>query len=340
MREPLQNASAQIREWLLPKQYYAWQTFLLLSLFSLVIAAALAPLNTEAMPFSVRVLNTLSWIFLTAAVWWALSENPIKVNNFSIGPWITGIVVCMFLFRPWTPTRFRWALSSWPVVSTAVMALPKFVNWELKVKLPRKSEDQQRLVMTLLVNLLLSSWIMFYFRVQDWVENYPTLLVNGFEQSAFVSDFGSERSQQTQGVQLLENMANEITQQLNDQPWYQTERWLYNRQERLQAIALQTKQTLSAPDEGSYWRMAVPEPKRLGDGYLLTLRATWLGPVAHDDGFFLEKTCRIMPEERVRTPPNPPEQSESPSAVRPTSTETAVSCNEELPPVQWIKAQS
>ena len=85
-----------------PKQYFAWQTLLLLSLFSLVVATAIDSLEGRNQ-LTVDFLTTFSWIFFTFAVWWALAETkPLTGNKFSLSPWITGIVLCLFLFRPWT----------------------------------------------------------------------------------------------------------------------------------------------------------------------------------------------------------------------------------------------
>ncbi|MGI8936359.1 MAG: DUF5357 family protein [Phormidesmis sp.] len=329
MQDMLRDIGEQMRTLFWPDRYFAWQTLLLLSLFSLLTATALETLSAEEEPFQVELLSTLSWIFLVSAIWWALSENPVRVGGFSISPWITGAVLCLFLFEPWsTADRLRWSISSWPLISTTIKALPYFVNWELEAKLP-KSHDRSALIMTLLINLLLTSWILFYFRVQDWVSNYPSLLVNDLDRSAFVTDFNADRNQQPQGVPLLESTADAIAEELNGQPWYQTERWLYTRQERLEAISQRTVNSFSAPAEKTFWRIEVPPIKRSGDGYLLKLQAQWLGPVSRDRRFFLEKDCKIVPQDRLR--PVPTEADQPP----PTSQITAVDCGEEPPVVQW-----
>lgn len=317
-----------------PKTYFAWQTLLLLSLFSVIVAAILDALDkTDNTPLSVQVLSTLSWIFLTSAIWWALSkdQNPIKVAGFSISPWITGAVLCIFLFQPRTPTRLRWALSCWPMISTAIKALPYFVGWELQPK-KVKDKDLQELVVTTLVTLLITSWILFHFRVQDWVSNYPSLLVSGLDRSSFVYDFDQgDRDTRTQGVRLLEGSADAIEEDLDDLPWYQTERWLVNRQEQMERVSGSALRTLDAPTEKIFWRLILPVPRRLGEGYLITLRANWLGPVAKDDGFYLEKSCRIMPKDAVR---QIPVEQDKPL---PTSKLTEVTCEEIIPAVKWIK---
>lgn len=324
----------ELRTLLIPKEYFAWQTLLLLSLFSLFVAAAIDSIEGHD-PIAVNILTNMCWIFFTSAVWWALSDtNPIEINRFSLSPWITGIVMCLFLFRPWTEERFRLAVCSWPMVSTAIKALPYFVNWELKFGLP-KSKVQKTLIITALVNLLLSSWIVFQFRIQDWVKTYPSLLMNSFDDSAFVYDFVGDRqqsSQSSQGVELLENMTTAIEQELNDQPWYQTERWLYTRQERLESISARAFDNLESPGERLFWQIEIPEPRAFGEGYLLDIKATWSGPVVPQTGFFLQKTCRIVPEDRprpiqVQGQAQAQEQSEPDQPV-PTSQITVADCGE------------
>ncbi|MGB3790908.1 MAG: DUF5357 family protein [Phormidesmis sp.] len=333
MQDLFRGFRDEVKTLLWPDQYFSWQTLLLLSLFSLLIATIIESAGNRN-PWAVTLLVNFSWIFFVSAVWWALKENPIKVYGFSISPWITGIVLCMFLFKPWTDVRFRWAFTCWPMVSTGILALPYFVNWELKVKTPDK-ETQKTLVMTTLINLLLSSWISFYFRVQDWVGSYPSLLASDFGRSAFVYDFNRQREQESQGVPLLESMAIAIEEELNNQPWYQTERWLYTRQPRLEAIARQAKDSLDAQNEGGFWQVETPKELRpIEDGYFLDLSANWTGPTSRDGSFFTQKTCKILPVDRPRSAPvqanSVPAQGDAPL---PTSRSTIVDCGSE-PAVQ------
>jgi hypothetical protein len=367
MQEAFKEFAEQMRALLVPEKYFSWQTLLMLSLFSWLVATGLYYYYVETGavaagvgierddPLIVEFISTLSWIFLTSAIWWAIDSNKDKftVEGFYIGPWITGAVFCLFAFRPWEEYRFRWALSSWPLVSMAIMALPNFVNWELKFSVP-KPDKRQMLLMTLLINLLLNSWILFSFRIQDWVANYPSLLVrpsgdNILRDSSFLYDFAPGRERQSQGVVLIESTANAIIGELNELPWYQTERWLYTRQERLEAIAQRVNSNLDAPDERIFWQMAVPQPRRLGEGYLLTLRADWTGPM-EDRGFYAEKDCKITPEDRVRSVPNGSQTQRSQNqatgqttegaagrtrVVAETSRVTKVDCGEEVAQLRW-----
>lgn len=320
-----QDLSKQVQDLLLPKQYFAWQTLLLLSLFSLLVAVAVETVE-DGNPVAVNVLSTLSWIFFTCAVWWGLGEKkPVKVGSFSLSPWITGVVLCLFLFQPWrSDDRLRWAICSWPMLSTGIKALPYFVNWELKFSLP-KDKDLKMLITTALVNLLLSSWIIFSFRIQDWAARYPSLLVRPLSDSAFVYDFEPDRQQPSQGVLLLEGMIDVIEKDLDAQPWYQTERWLYTLEPNLEVALDDAIDRLDSSEEEIFWQVAVPEPRQFGEGYLLDLKATWTGPVAQDGDFFLEATCKILP---VDAPRAVPRQADEP---QPVTQETSVDCGEDPP---------
>ena len=153
MIDILKDAIDQIRSLLIPPSYLSWQTCVLLSLFSWLMA--ILSEGTDASPFTVALLSTFSWLFLTIALWWALSDNPVKVGYVSISPWITAAVICVFVFGPWTTERLQWAMAVWPVIATVLVAIPKFVNWNLNWQLP-KPPIRQYLVVLLLINLLLS----------------------------------------------------------------------------------------------------------------------------------------------------------------------------------------
>ncbi len=341
MQNAIKEFANQVRSLLWPDRYFSWRTLLMLSLFSWLVAIAIQSIENEE-TLVVNFLTTLSWMFLTSAIWWALTENKIKVWGFSISPWITGAVLCVFAFHPWeSDDRFRWALSSWALISVAIAALPDFVNWELRFSLPKK-DKQQQLVMVLLINLLLTSWILFYFRVQDWINHYPSLLASSLSRSAFVYDLTPDRESNVQGVLLLESTAAAITDDLNGQPWYQAERWLYNRKDQLEAIAQRVNNNLDAPDERVFWQMAVPEPRRSGEGYLLTLRANWLGPTAENKSLQVEKTCKIMPQDKTRPTPSPSPNAPTPTEKQPPPSAkiAVVDCGEDPATSRWIEPGS
>jgi hypothetical protein len=291
MIDTVKDAVTQVRELILPKQYFAWQTILMLSLFSWGMAYVAQ--GTQATGLTVQLLSTGSWLFLTIAIWWALVDNPIKILNVSISSWITGAVICVFVFSPWTDSRVQWAIASWPLISVGVASLPNFVNWNLDWRLP-KPQVRQELILMLLINLLLSCWVLFYFRIQNWFESYPSLLVEDLNQGHFVYQFRGGRTRLSQGVPLLENAAATLSQELNGVPWPRVERWLLNIDEGIRTIAGSVD--MIAPAERIFWSLDAPNPTEAANGYQLKLRANWLGPTAEQNGYYLEKICAITPQ--------------------------------------------
>ncbi|MEM9980743.1 MAG: DUF5357 family protein, partial [Cyanobacteria bacterium P01_D01_bin.2] len=144
MIDVIKDAITQIRGLITPPRYLSWQTLLLLSLFSWLMAT-LAEVG-GATPFTVTLLSTGSWLFLTVAVWWGLSLNPVMLGDISISPWITAAVICVFVFNPWTTERLQLAMGFWPVIATLLVAIPHFFNWNLDWTLPPAPVRQDLIV--------------------------------------------------------------------------------------------------------------------------------------------------------------------------------------------------
>ena len=290
MIDVLKDAINKIRGLITPPSYLSWQTLLLLSLFSWGMATIAD--STEATPFTVGLLSALSWLFLTVAIWWGLAKNPVMLGDISISPWITSAVLCVFLFRPWTTERLQLAISLWPVIATILVAIPKFSNWKLEWKLP-KPPVRQELIVLLLINLLFSSWIMFYFRIQHWFNDYPSLIAENLDNSAFVYRLGSNMDSDSQANILLTSAADTLVKELDNAPWPRVERWLLNLDNSINSVAEGI--VLNAINEGVFWSLDAPRPKSLSNGYQLRLRANWLGPTAQQNGYYVEKVCTILP---------------------------------------------
>lgn len=309
MIDVLKDAIDQIRGLITPPRYLSWQTLLLLSLFSWGMATLAE--GTGATPITVGILSTGSWIFLTIAIWWGLTDNPVRIGMISISPWITGAVMCVFIFRPWTPERLQLAMAMWPVVATILVAIPQFCDWKLDVSLP-KPYVRQELIVLLLINLLLSSWILFYFRIQHWFNDYPTLMAENLDNSAFVYRFGDDTNGGSQAETLLTSAADNLVKQLDDTPWPRVERWLLNLDNGINSIAEGV--ILNAINERVFWSLDAPRPKSMSNGYQIRLRANWLGPTAQQNGYYVEKVCTILPRTLKNRTDNAPSNSSTPVA--------------------------
>ncbi|MEO0351749.1 MAG: DUF5357 family protein [Cyanobacteria bacterium P01_A01_bin.15] len=327
MIDVIRDAISQIRGLITPPRYLSWQTLLLLSLFSWLMAT-LAEVG-GATPFTVTVLSTGSWLFLTVAIWWGLSLNPVMIGDISISPWITAAVICVFVFNPWTTERMQLAMGFWPVIATLLVAIPHFFHWNFDWTLPPASVRQD-LIVLLLVNLLLSSWILFYFRVQHWFNDYPSLIAENLDNSAFVYRFGADTNNASQADLLLSSAATSLAQQLNDTPWPRVERWLLNLDNSIDSVA--DNIVLNAAKERVFWSLDAPRPQSISNGYQLRLRANWLGPTAKQNGYYAEKVCTILP--RTLQPRGSAEgQPEQPEQPAPTPV-AQVTCSEETTEVE------
>ncbi|NJM91643.1 MAG: DUF5357 domain-containing protein [Rhodospirillaceae bacterium] len=57
-------------------------------------------------------------MFLIIAVGWFTTDYPLKILGQNIGPWITGALLCLYLFARGNEPMVRTALLVWPLLST------------------------------------------------------------------------------------------------------------------------------------------------------------------------------------------------------------------------------
>ncbi|PSN15527.1 hypothetical protein C7293_06740 [filamentous cyanobacterium CCT1] len=281
---------------LVPPRYFSWLTVIYLSLFSWLLSMLARLLDTTA--FTIGLLATMSWIFLAIGVGWALEANKARIFGVPIAPWVSGAILCLFLFGSWGGRWLQPALVTWPLVSFAVIAVPALVSWDFSFKNPSPTE-RQRLALLFCLSLLFSSWFQFYFRIQTWVRDYPSLVADSVENSAFVYRIPGQTIALPAGVTHLTVAEELLREQVDNKPWPSVERWLLNldgqRRVMRQRVRSQTGRTASLED--SLWQLDL-QPLSNGDGYTLKLWAIWSGPAASPSGYYLEKTCLLMPVNR------------------------------------------
>lgn len=282
--ELLANAFKSLIKVLTPPRAFSWQTLVLLSLFSWVMSL----LSTNIVQ---NFISSCGWIFLICGVSWATTENPPKISNFSIGPWITGALVCIFLFGPWERESTTTALLAWPPISAFLACLKEFFDNKLKLKIPSPAA-RQRIVILFTSNLLISCWIQFYFVIQNWLQLYPTLLADNFQRSAFVVRIEPASTVTPRGALMLKVIEDPIREQLNNKPWPVVEKWLLEAPARVDEITKQMKNEVSLIEEDSWWYFK-PEVKSNGSGYRLKLQAIWKGPRSQPGEYAVEKSCQI-----------------------------------------------
>lgn len=317
----LKELWASITHFLFPQQYFAWQTAIYLSLFSVAMSWVADLSDTTA--FTQWLLTTGSWIFFAIGVGWALQHYQINLGGIPLAPWVTGAILCVYGFDTLFGNNLALTIVLWPLISVGIITLPTVLTWEFRPKRPDPTQRQQLILLGLL-GLLLSSWLQFYFRLQTWFDNYPTLLADDFSNSGFVFRLPSREAPRPGGIALLTSAAATLEAELDQTPWSWVERSLLNRQGQTHKLWTESQATLDSPQEQFLWELKMRRPRSTPEGYAVDLVAVWRGPTAAPEGYYLQKTCKIHREMP------PPDQTQAESEPPPTAM-AQVRCDLETP---------
>lgn len=313
----------EVRNRVKPPQWASWQTLLGLSVFSALVAA----LTTSPPPqIAQRIISSFGWLFLVLAVWWFVYEPNVKKKltffNLFLGPWIVGALICIWFFGTiegrTIPTQA--AFISWPPISSLIWAAPKFVKSDSKTKSPIYSNPskahRQDIILVLLANLVISCWFQFYFRVNDWMVQYPSLRADDLSRSAFVwrpQQF-DKATALSRGADMLNIAAQEVRNELEGKPWSEVERWLEQLDQEIPQLNQQVRGQLPQVAESKLWDL---DGRVISDAYDLQLRAVWTGPTSRPGGYELTRTCRISQARRQGPPAEFNFNSPAPPATAP-----------------------
>lgn len=325
MLKLLRELYERVKTVFLPDQYFAWQTFIYLSLFSW--AMSWIALGVGATQFTVILLTSFSWLFLAFGVGWALNNSKANLFGIPLAPWVSGAILCAFIFGLIPGNQIELAVVTWPLIAAMIMIVPQFLGWDLERKVP-PPPMRQRLILVFLLSLVLSSWLQFYFRLQSWFTDYPSLLAEDFNRSHFVYRVPGQANAVSEGVALLSLTETALAEELNNKPWPGVERWLLNIDDQLVGLRRQVRDRLSNPSlEHQFWRIEV-QPVTSSNGYDLKLRAIWLGPTAEPAGYYLERSCQLARVNRT-TPPTIPDgtQAAPPADASNVTVWSTLNCN-------------
>ncbi len=313
-----------VYDWLknnvIPPSAFSWQTLIFLSLFSYYMSWLASDLIEW-------LLANLAWIFLILGVYWGTTatkffwigrDDKKKKPGFPISAWITGVLVSIYIFGldgDLTPV----ALVSWPIISAILAAIPPFVGEGLSWKLP-PPETRQTLAILFGSQFLLSCWLQFYFVIQGWLMEYPSLVADNFSQSAFVVNLETTSMTMPRGVSILNAIESNLEMRIDGIPWSETERLLLpnEREALINNLENQAKQQLATVEEDNLWQ--VTSGVSAGDsGYNLQLQANWNGPRGGAQGnYAVTKTCQvtpITPQVTAATDPTNAQPATTPSPV-------------------------
>lgn len=273
----------------IPKKWDSAKTLILLAAFSWLCSLP-AGRNVQ------NIISFIGWLFLIPGIHWVMYEekdlNKLLTFNFLgklfIGPWITGALICIFLFT--TPYSFpSITVIAWPIISAIIAGLPRFIKPGPEYKLPAVG-DRQYLVNLFLISLLLSCWIQLYYSTQSWLAQYPSLATENLGNSSFFVRLQQQLTGTPRGVELLNRAESNLKSNLEGQSWSQVELWLLNFSERVRALGSSILAQMPQLAENAFWRL---EGQVLPGEYRVKLYSIWQGPSADAQGYHYSKICNI-----------------------------------------------
>ncbi|WP_193196440.1 septal junction protein FraD [Nostoc sp. MG11] len=283
---------AGVKKVLVPPKAYSWQTFIYLSVFSWV-------LSYFATGYIRDIIAFCGWLFLISGTAWYTTEDPLRVPGtfMPVGAVITGFLVSVFAFGNQEDVITPRTIVLWPTISALITAIPEFIegtDTDAKAQIP-KPEDRQRILILVASCMLLSCWIQFYFVMDNWLREYPSLQADNFKRSNFVvRTQGPEKIPQN-GVVIIEKLQPLIEEQIAERPWSEVERWLLDAKQQVGNAGRQViANNLAEYEEKNLW-LVEPRVTNIKSGYILDLLSIWIGPSSNPRGYYLKKSCRVEP---------------------------------------------
>ncbi|MEH2138382.1 septal junction protein FraD [Nostoc sp.] len=283
---------AGIRKLLVPPKAYSWQTFIYMSVFSWV-------LSSLATGYIKDVIAFFGWLFLISGTAWYTTQDPLRVPGtfMPVGAVITGFLVSVFAFGNQEEVITPRIIVFWPTISALITAIPEFIegtDTDAKARIP-KPQDRQRIIILVASSMLLSCWIQFYFVMDHWFQQYPSLQADTFKRSTFVVRTEERLKIPQNGVVILEKLQPIVEEQIDKTSWSEVEKWLLDAKQRVGTLGRGVIQkNLGKYEEKDLWRVE-PRVANTKSGYILDLLSIWSGPSSNPRGYYLRKSCRIEP---------------------------------------------
>ncbi|MEH2221451.1 MAG: septal junction protein FraD [Nostoc sp.] len=283
---------AGIRKLLVPPKAYSWQTFIYMSVFSWV-------LSSLATGYVKDIIAFFGWLFLISGTAWYTTQDPLRVPGtfMPVGAVITGFLVSVFAFGNQEEVITPRIIVFWPTISALITAIPEFIegtDTDAKARIP-KPQDRQRIIILVASSMLLSCWIQFYFVMDHWFQQYPSLQADTFKRSTFVVRTEERLKIPQNGVVILERLQPIVEEQIDKTSWSKVEKWLLDAKQRVGTLGRGVIQkNLGKYEEKDLWRVE-PRVANTKSGYILDLLSIWSGPSSNPRGYYLRKSCRIEP---------------------------------------------
>ncbi len=265
----------QAWEFFFSPRYYCWQTFLWLTIFSVVLSALATGVTKQA-------ISTFGYAFLIFGFTWAGVEYQIALT-----PWITSALILHLLSGLLSFVAMSVWMVLWLPLAALLASFTLFVTPYLEFQLPSQ-QQRQRFLLLLGSQVLLACWLQFSFMLNHWLERYPSLLADDFSSSLIVVRLESRQPDSVfapRGDTLLATLQPELETRLSRQAWSELQPQLQAgtwgetilpalRDRALAALAERPYENLP---ENELWELTARSEPRAG-GYQLIVVADWQGP--------------------------------------------------------------
>lgn len=271
-----------LQKLLLPPRAFSWETLVLLSLGSCFAAY----ISTGIVR---TFISNCGWIFLIFGVCWGTAQKRLRIGNIYLSPWITGALVSTYIFGNISQPDL--AVIFWPIISAVIATVPNYFGKGLKLQLPNP-DKRQKMMVFFLSHVVISCWFQFYYILQDWLQEYPSLLADDLRRSAFLVKLPASEPVISRGTLILNSLETKLSEKLDNKPWSQIERWLQDRENNLKSAVQASKKELGEVEEDAWWQFT-SKLSSSESGYNLQLIAIWQGPRSKPEMFSIEKLCKI-----------------------------------------------
>ncbi|EGK90044.1 hypothetical protein D0A34_15490 [Microcoleus vaginatus PCC 9802] len=283
----LWETNKKIQKAMIPPKVVHWKTPLLLSIFlALLTVAAVTDWRTRTLLFD------MSWLFFTLSMGLLTSQQPFVIKGVSLSPWVTSILIGLWLLVRLPSDRKEIAWISGPIIAVVVLATIEVWNSESKREGIRSLVRPQFLIITL-VHLLFSCWFAFHFLIQGWIRQYPSVLSQDLRQSDYVVTFQQPTINRSRGVVILNAMERYLQNEARTKPWAQVEQMLIDMDNERFFLRNQALKTTGVVAEDAKWDVKTSIVQ--GDSrYQLEMEATWLGVVFRPETYSFTKSCEVF----------------------------------------------
>ncbi|MEG4055553.1 MULTISPECIES: DUF5357 family protein [unclassified Microcoleus] len=283
----LWETNKKIQKAMIPPKVVHWKTPLLLSIFlALLTVAAVTDWRTRTLLFD------MSWLFFTLSMGLLTSQQPFVIKGVSLSPWVTSILIGLWLLVRLPSDRKEIAWICGPIIAVVVLATIEVWNSESKREGIRSLVRPQFLIITL-VHLLFSCWFAFHFLIQGWIRQYPSVLSQDLRQSDYVVTFQQPTINRSRGVVILNAMERYLQNEARTKPWAQVEQMLIDMDNERFFLRNQALKTTGVVAEDAKWDVKTSIVQ--GDSrYQLEMEAIWLGLVFRPETYSFTKSCEVF----------------------------------------------